>query len=267
MPPEPAPPPSAAQPGWPLEPAPSSWQLTLDSAVPGEDLVGVGADLAPGTLLAAYRRGLFPMGVGRGGRGPMGWWSPDPRGVLPLDGLVVSRSLRAAVRRRRVSVDAAFGEVMARCADRRRPGRWITEGIAEAYTELHRLGWAHSVEVWDDEGELVGGLYGVAVAGLFAGESMFHDPRPAGRDASKVALVHLVELLRDGDGDGDAPRRLLDVQWRTDHLATLGVVEIPRAEYLRRLRTALTLPLPPSFATPPPASPSSPTTPVRGGER
>lgn len=220
----------------PLEPPPSLWQLEVGSVVPGEDLVGVGADLEPGTLLAAYRSGLFPMGLGRRGGPPVGWWSPDPRGVLPLDELRVSRSLRKARARFEVRVDTAFGEVVAACADPGRDGRWITREVARAYRELHRLGWAHSVEAWRD-GELVGGLYGVCTGGLFAGESMFHRVT----DASKVALVHLVELLSASD---DAPDRLLDVQWRTDHLASLGVVELARDEYLARLPRALALPLP-----------------------
>jgi leucyl/phenylalanyl-tRNA--protein transferase len=193
----------------------------------------VGADLRPETLLAAYTRGLFPMGLSRGGRPPMGWWSPDPRGVLPLDALRVSRSLRRSCRTFEIRVDTAFAEVVDACGDRRRDGRWITGPVARAYGRLHRLGWAHSVEAWQD-GRLVGGLYGVAVAGLFAGESMFHRRT----DASKAALVALVGLLRQ---DGDR-RRLLDVQWRTDHLASLGVVAVPRTEYQRRLGQALTAP-------------------------
>ena len=202
---------------------------------PADEVAGVGGDLAPGTLLAAYRAGLFPMGLGGGGAGPIGWWCPDPRGVLPLDGLRVSRSLARSVRRAEVRVDTAFAAVVAGCADPGRSGRWITPDVAAAYTALHELGWAHSVETWVD-GELAGGLYGVAVGGLFAGESMFHR-RP---DASKTALVGLVALLRDGD-DG---HRLLDVQWRTEHLASLGVVDVPREEYLRRLELALRAPSP-----------------------
>jgi leucyl/phenylalanyl-tRNA--protein transferase len=224
----------------PVEPPPSRWHLDLSTAEPGEDLVGNGADLEPGTLRAAYRAGLCPRGTGRGGRPPVGWWSPDPRGVLPLDGLRVSRSLRKVVSRFEVRVDTAFAEVVRACADPTRTGRWITPEIARAYQRLHALGWAHSVECWVED-ELVGGLYGVAVGGLFAGESMFH----RARDASKVALVALVDLLNAGGGD--ASRRLLDVQWSTEHLARLGVVEVAREEYLRRLHTALTLPLPPAF--------------------
>ncbi len=205
----------------------------LVAAEPGEDLVAAGGDLEPATLLAAYASGLFPMGLGRHGKPPIGWWSPDPRGVLPLQNLHVSRSLRRSLRRFDVRFDTAFEQVVAGCADRRRPGRWITPKMASAYRRLHRLGHAHSVEVFRDE-RLVGGLYGVEVGGLFAGESMFH----LVTDASKVALVALVRVL---DSDGDT-RRLVDVQWRTPHLATLGVIEIPRREYLRRLADAVTAP-------------------------
>jgi leucyl/phenylalanyl-tRNA--protein transferase len=227
----------------PVEPPPSPYaedlRTALREAEPGEDLVAVGADLQPGTLLAAYRTGLFPMGVGRHGRPPIGWWSPDPRGVLPLDGMHVSRSLRRSLRRYDVRVDTAFEAVVAACAAPHREGRWITRDVRDAYTLLHHLGWAHSVEAWLD-GRLAGGLYGLAVGGLFAGESMFH----RATDASKVALVALVDLL----GAGDDGRRLLDVQWRTDHLASLGVVEIPRPEYLARLEAALAAPAPAAFS-------------------
>ena len=224
----------------PVEPPSSAYRFDPLAAPPGEDLVAVGGDLRPGTLLAAYRAGLFPMGVGPRGAAPLGWWSPDPRGVLPLDGLRLSRSLRRSARRFEVRVDSAFDEVVAACADPRREGSWITPEIAEAYGDLHRLGWAHSVECWR-EGRLAGGLYGLAIGGLFAGESMFHRET----DASKVAVVALVELLvRDGES-----RRLLDVQWRTEHLASLGVVDLPRGEYLRRLRSALSCE-PPAFSRP-----------------
>ena len=217
----------------PVEPPPSAWRFgDPRDDDPDEDLVGIGADLAPGTLLAAYRRGIFPMPDG-GVRPPMCWFSPVRRGVVPLDGLVVSRSLRRSVRSYEVRVDTAFEEVVAACADPRRPQGWITGDIAEAYAELHRLGWAHSVETWLD-GRLVGGLYGVAVGGLFAGESMFHHER----DASKVALVGLVSLMSDAHQE----RRLLDVQWLTPHLATLGAVEIPRNDYLDLLEVALEVP-------------------------
>jgi leucyl/phenylalanyl-tRNA--protein transferase len=150
----------------------------------------------------------------------------------------VSRSLRRARERFEVTVDTSFEAVLAGCADPRRDGRWITPAVAEAYAGLCRLGWAHSVEVWRD-GELVGGLYGVAIGGLFAGESMFH----RATDASKVALLGLRELLI-ADGEG---RRLLDVQWLTPHLASLGAVEVPRTAYLRLLSAALEAPAPPAW--------------------
>lgn len=216
----------------PVEPPPPRWGFPDAGSADDHGVVGIGADLEPGTLLAAYRAGLFPMPIH--GDGPMAWWSPDPRAVLPLDGLRVTRSLRRSCRRYEVRVDSAFAAVMEACADPGRSGGWITPPIIRAYSHLHELGWAHSVEAWDDDG-LAGGLYGVAVGGLFAGESMFQRRV----DASKVALVTLVELLRDGT-DG----RLLDVQWRTDHLSALGAVDIPRASYLERLATAIDLPVP-----------------------
>ena len=222
----------------PIEPPAVPWIFPrpVELAEGGlEDLVAVGADLEPGTLLSAYRAGLFPMPAGPG---EMYWWSPDPRAVLPLDELIVSRSLRRSSRDFEVRVDTAFAEVIAACADPRRPQGWIDGGIEAAYTALHELGWAHSVETWRD-GVLVGGLYGVAIGGLFAGESMFH----RATDASKVALMGLVELLSDGQP------RVLDVQWRTDHLATLGVVEVPRDEYLAALPTLLQVPLPAAFSS------------------
>jgi leucyl/phenylalanyl-tRNA--protein transferase len=198
-------------------------------------LVAIGADLAPGTILAAYRSALFPMPV-RWSRSP-GWWSPDPRGILPLDGLKVSRSLRKACARHEIRIDTAFDEVIEACSDPKRPHGWINKAIKEAYRDLHRRGWAHSVEAWTPEGDLVGGLYGIAIGGLFAGESMFH----RATDASKVALVGLVDVLVDGGA------ALLDVQWKTDHLATLGAIEIPRSEYRQQLARALERPLPPAF--------------------
>lgn len=218
----------------PVEPPPSRWTLPPAPAAGEQDVVALGADLAPGTLLAAYRAGLFPMPIT--GLAPMAWWSPDPRGVLPLGSLKVSDSLRRSCRRFEIRVDTAFADVLAACADPGRPGGWIDPRIARAYTELHALGWAHSVEAWTSDGRLVGGLYGVAVGGLFAGESMFHRER----DASKAALVGLTERL---DRDG-----LLDVQWLTPHLASLGAIEIPRPDYLERLEDALRRPLPAAFA-------------------
>jgi leucyl/phenylalanyl-tRNA--protein transferase len=176
-------------------------------------------------------------------RGPIGWWSPDPRGIIPLDALHVSRSLRRSCRRFEVSIDSAFESVVLGCADPRRPHGWIDRKFVAAYAELHRLGWAHSVETWlsDAAGRrrLVGGLYGVSIGGLFAAESKFHRER----DASKVALVALVEILRAAD----AP--LLDVQWTTPHLMSLGAIDVTRSEYLERLAEALARRPPAAFAT------------------
>lgn len=220
-----------------IEPPEPGWAFPDPATAHDDDLVGAGADLEPGTILAAYKRGLFPMPLSESCT-PMLWWSPVRRGVLPLDGLRVSRSLRQSARGMEIRVDAAFDEVITACADPERDSGWIDEDIREAYTRLHRLGWVHSVEAWRND-ELVGGLYGVAIGGLFAGESMFHRVR----DASKVALLGLVDMLRDEH----AQSRLLDVQWRTSHLASLGVVEVPRPAYLRMLRETLSVPLPAPF--------------------
>jgi leucyl/phenylalanyl-tRNA--protein transferase len=189
--------------------------------------VAVGGDLEPGTLLQAYRRGMFPMHLPDG---HLGWWCPVERAIIPLDGMKVSRSLRQSTRRFQISVDENFAAVIRGCAEVDRPNGWITEEFVDAYTELHRLGWAHSVEVWDEDWSLVGGLYGVAIGGLFAGESMFH----IARDASKVALVHLIVVMNQGGS-------LLDVQWQTPHLESLGAVVIGRDEYLGRLPQALSV--------------------------
>jgi leucyl/phenylalanyl-tRNA--protein transferase len=219
----------------PIEPPLSPWDFPPAPTWPEDDLIALGAELHLGTVLAAYRQGLFPMEI----EDQLGWWSPIERGVLPLDGLRVSRSLRRAVGRFEIRVDTAFEDVIDACADPSREHGWITPAFRSAYVELHRLGWAHSVETWRD-GELAGGLYGVAIGGLFAGESMFHRQT----DASKVALVGLVDLMRDEPAAG----RLIDVQWVTPHLASLGVVGVPRSAYLAAARAALDLPLPRSFA-------------------
>ena len=199
------------------------------TAPPGEDLVAVGADLEPGTLLAGYRAGLFPMPDDPDRRrARLAWYSPDPRAILPLDGLRVTRSLRRSCRRYEVRHNHDFRGTVEACADPDRPNRWISRGFVEAYTALHELGWTHSFESYLD-GELVGGLYGIRIDRLFAGEAMFH----RATDASKVALVSLVDWL---NGTGAT---LLDVQWQTEHLASLGAVEIPRTEYLELLRAAV----------------------------
>ena len=219
--------------------APHTW--------PEDDLVAVSHDIDVDLTLAAYGSGVFPMPLQQG---LMGWWSPVARGVLPLDELRVTRSLRKMLPRYEIRVDTAFPQVLAACADPRRPHGWIDGDIGRVYLELYARGVVHSVEAWSGE-DLVGGLYGVSLGGLFAGESMFHDP-VRGRDASKAALVGLVGMLRgdgvgadeDEEGADDGSGRLLDVQWRTEHLASLGVVEVDRGDYLARLRKALTLPPP-----------------------
>lgn len=201
---------------------------------PGQDLIGYSDEFAAALVLEGYRCGVFPMPLEAGAR-EMGWWSPMLRGLLPVRDLHVTRSLRRSVKRYTTTVDEAFDEVVEACADPSRPHGWIDDRVADVYRTLHRGGWAHSVETWDADGRLVGGLYGVHVGGMFAGESMFHHPE-LGRDASKVALVRLaVELAEVGVA-------LLDVQWLTEHLGSLGAYEVPRAEYLNRLDRALALP-------------------------
>ena len=203
----------------------------LDPGLADADgLVGVGGDLGPRLLLEAYRRGIFPW---YDAQTPILWWSPDPRAVFELDGLHVSRRLARTVRSGKfdVTVDRDFAGVIRGCADRPAPGVWITPEMIAAYERLHRLGHAHSVEVWHG-GQLAGGLYGVAIGGLFAGESMFHR-RP---DASKVALIALVDRLRAGGFT------LLYVQWATPHLTSLGTREITRRDYLARLGEAVGTP-------------------------
>jgi len=183
--------------------------------------------LDPALVVRAYREGVFPMALERG---EIGWFSPDPRGILPLDAVHVPARLGRVVRSGRfeVSTDRDFEGVMRACAERPGEGTWISEDILQCYTALHRLGLAHSIEVWH-EGRMVGGLYGVHLGGAFFGESMFHRVT----DASKVALVSLVDRLQRRGFE------LLDIQWVTPHLEQFGAVSIPRREYLARLRRAL----------------------------
>lgn len=215
----------------PASPPESVWRFPPASDADENGILAVGADLEPGTVLAAYRAGIFPMPIEPGG--PIAWWSPDPRGIIPVDSLTISRSLRRSCRRYEVTVDRAFTSVISACATESRPHGWIDSQIIDAYVNLHELGWAHSVETWDD-GELVGGLYGIGMGRFFAGESMFH----RSVDASKVALVGLVALLRK------LGIVLLDVQWTTPHLESLGARPIPRSHYLRLLADACAEPYP-----------------------
>jgi leucyl/phenylalanyl-tRNA---protein transferase len=206
-----------------VELPPCPWRLPDPESANRDGLVALGADLQPSTLIAAYRTGLFPMPARR----RIGWWSPDPRGVIPVDGLRISRSMARSARRFEMRIDTAFRDVMVACGDPRRPQGWITPAFVDAYTALHEYGWAHSVEAWQD-GRLVGGLYGVRINGFFAGESMFH----TATDASKVALMVLVDWLNAIDV------WLLDVQWTTPHLASLGAIDVARHDYLRLLAQA-----------------------------
>jgi leucyl/phenylalanyl-tRNA---protein transferase len=201
-----------------------------------DDLIGVGLDLRPETLLKAYRIGIFPMRL-QGPRGRLGWWSPNPRGILPLESLRITKSLRQSCRRLSVTIDQDFAGVLAGCANPVRPDAWIGADIVAAYTALFDRGVAHSFETRDEDGRLVGGLYGVSIGGLFAGESMFHRVT----DASKVALVRLVEVLTEDGIEG----RLLDCQWTTDHLVSMGAVDVSRETYQSLLSAALELPVPP----------------------
>ena len=193
-------------------------------------LLAVGGLLLPDRLLDAYRRGIFPWGTIEG---QALWYSPDPRMVMFPENFRLSRSLRRLLRSDTltISADRDFPAVIAACAATRRRGQdgtWISDEMMEAYTRLHELGWAHSVEVWE-EGELVGGLYGLAIGRMFYGESMF-----SRRDnASKFAFAYLIRLLRER-GFG-----MIDCQMHTDHLASLGAAEIPRSEFLQRMQTLI----------------------------
>jgi leucyl/phenylalanyl-tRNA--protein transferase len=211
---------------------PSRFRFPDPRGADEDGLLAVGGDLEPATLLGAYAEGVFPWpaeGV------ELLWWSPDPRAVLPPGGVHVSRSLARTLRRGRfrVTIDAAFDEVIAGCADRGPDEEtWITPAIREAYARLHRLGWAHSVEVWAD-GALAGGLYGVAIGALFAAESMFHRVT----DASKVAVVALAQQARA------AGVEVIDVQMPTPHLASLGAITIARDAYLAAVARAVARPV------------------------
>lgn len=211
-----------------------------DMAEP-DGFVGVGGDLTPRTLLRAYADGVFPW---FNDGDPILWWSPDPRAVIELrvdaashpnatpgyGGLHVSRRLARTIRsgKFRVTVDECFENVMWACGENRPEGTWVTEDMLDAYAELHRLGHAHSVEVWRGD-ELAGGTYGVSIGGFFSAESMFYRVT----DASKVALASLVSRLRQRGFV------LLDVQMTTEHTARMGATEVPRKEYLKRLRKAI----------------------------
>lgn len=209
------------------------------------ELIFTGGDLSPATLLSAYRSGLFPMPLDNA---QLGWFSPVQRGVFitmtRYDGTLpirISKSLRKSIRKFRFSLDLNFEEVITRCADPSRSGSWITPAVKQAYLKLHEMGWAHSFETWktiEGKPRLAGGLYGIAIGGLFAGESMFHDVT----DGSKAALVALTSEMVKGGG------LLIDTQWNTNHLASMGAITLPRIDYLQLLDEALSRPLPNIFA-------------------
>ena len=205
----------------------STWMFPPAESADEHGIVGIGADLDAATILSAYSQGLFPMPLEP--NGPVAWWSPDPRAIIPIDGLHVSRSLRRSMRSFNFTMNADFAGVIRACADPSRPHGWIDSQIVAAYEQLHRLGWAHSMETRNSAGELVGGVYGIGIAGLFAGESMFHRET----DASKAALVELCAVLKKNNFS------LFDVQWMTPHLSTLGAIDLSRTEYLRRLERAV----------------------------
>lgn len=208
----------------PRDVGPSRWEIPDARGADPDGVVGVGADLQPATLVAAYRNGVFPwphQGM------PLPWFSPDPRAVFTVGDMHVSRSLRRTLRRCgwQTTVDAAFDQVVQACGeDRDDGGTWITPRMAAAYHRLHDCGWAHSLEVWDGDA-LVGGVYGVLVGGVFTGESMFH----RADDASKVALVDLGHRL------AEAGASWLDAQLPTPHLRSMGAESWPRPLFLRRL--------------------------------
>lgn len=205
------------------------WRFDPSVADPS-GLVAIGNDLEPETLLSAYRHGVFPW---YDDTMPICWWSPDPRAVIPLDGLHISRRLTRTLRSGRfeISFNRDFAGVMDACAHERDDGTWITPAMIEGYRRLHQLGHAQSIEVWNGH-NLVGGLYGVTIGGFFAGESMFHRES----DASKVAMVRLFERL------GALGYALFDTQFLTWHTARMGGVEIERADYLQCLAAAVALP-------------------------
>ena len=215
----------------PTQVGPSRWAMPTASLADEDGVVGVGADLAPATLVAAYRDGIFPWPHADL---PLPWFSPDPRALIDTDDVHVSRSLRRTLRRSgwTTTLDHAFDAVVDGCAHGREEGTWISGEMAAAYARLHELGWAHSLEVWDGD-ELVGGIYGVLVGGVLTGESMFHRRD----DASKVGLVDLCARLHEGGASW------LDCQLPTPHLATMGAWTEPRTAFVERLAGVRDLPV------------------------
>lgn len=204
----------------------SVWDFPIPEQMPKDDLVTLGADLKPETLIDSYKHGIFPMHLQIENKREIGWWSPQQRGILPLNKINISSSLKKSMKKYYVTFDQDFDAVIEGCGDDKRPKGWINKDIKTAYKKLFELGYVHSVEVWNKKDELVGGLYGVEVNGLFAGESMFHKQT----DASKTAMVYLVNQLKEAGGE-----RIFDVQWQTPHLKSMGVIKISRAKYISLL--------------------------------
>ena len=196
-------------------------------------LTHYGSAWDPDVILTAYRHGMFPMPyeINKDSEA-IGWWSPQPRALFRPGSLRVTKSMKKSAKKFRVTIDQDFVNVVRHCANPERAQGWISEQVVEAFSELHRRGQAHSVEVWNRERQLVGGLYGLEIGGLFAGESMFH----LERDASKVALMHLADFFLVDE------QHVIDTQWLTEHLASLGAIEIPRAEYLDLIQSLLGVP-------------------------
>lgn len=211
----------------PQELPPCPWQFPNPAFADDHGCIGEGGDFAPATIVRAYEAGIFPWPHSESERL---WFSPNPRAIIPVDGLKISRRLARTIRSGgfRATVDVAFERVMRECAEGRPEGTWITPGLLAGYIELNRLGWAHSVEIWGPDGGLAGGLYGVGVGAMFGAESMFHRQR----DASKVAMV---ALLHHAQRIG---LELVDIQVLTGHTESMGGVEIARDEYLNRLARA-----------------------------
>lgn len=207
--------------------------LEINPELSWPKLTKFGSNWNPETLLTAYRTGLFPMPYEIDGQeSAIGWWSPQPRAIFYPDQIHISTSLKSARNRFTVTVDQDFAAVIQGCGNPDRKSGWINADVIAAFTELHRLGVAHSIEVWGDKGQLAGGLYGIELGGIFAGESMFH----VETNASKVALAHLGDLLNDGSG------RVIDTQWMTTHLESMGAKPIDRTEYCQILPALLGIP-------------------------
>ena len=211
----------------------TGFPLEINPQIVWPKLTKFGSNWDPETLVAAYRAGLFPMPYEiDGNESAIGWWSPHSRAIFYPDQINVSTSMKAAMKKFKITVDQDFEAVIRACGNPQRESGWINEDVISAFIALHKLGIAHSIEVWDRGGQLAGGLYGIELGGIFAGESMFH----VTSNASKAALVHLGELLNDGSG------RIIDTQWMTSHLESMGAKAIKRTEYCEILPNLLEKP-------------------------